>query len=144
MTNLYVAIGIVALALGAMFQAGNQPVDDRYELMRARALGMSVYWEHCATCHGLTGRGDGSRIAELKTPPGDLTKLSERNGWTFPTEKVARVIDGADRTHRDGEMPLWGKVFQSDPALKDDAAVKDRIRALTLYLEFFQLRQYRR
>ena len=144
MTNLVVAIGIVALALGAMFQAGNQPVDDRYELVRTRALGMSVYWEHCASCHGRTGHGDGSRIAELKTQPGDLTKLAERNGWTFPAEKVARVIDGADRTHRAGDMPLWGTVFRSDPALTNDAAVKDRIRALTLYLEFIQLRQYRR
>jgi hypothetical protein len=57
---------------------------------------------------------------------------------------VARVIDGSDRAHRAGEMPLWGDVFRGDPAVADDAAVKERIKALTLYLEFIQLREYHR
>ena len=144
MTNLVVVIGFLALGAGAIFQAGEQPADDRYGLVRARALGMSLYREHCISCHGRTGHGDGPRIAELTGQPGDLTKLAERNGWRFPAEAVARVIDGSDRAHRAGDMPLWGKVFRSDPARADDAAVTDGINALTLYLEFIQLRQYRR
>ena len=144
MTNAVVALGFVALAVGVMSQAIGQPADDRFALVRARALGMSVYGEYCASCHGRTGHGDGPRIAELTDRPSDLTLIAQRNGWTFPAETVARVIDGSDRAHRAGEMPLWGDVFRGDPAVAGDAAVKERIKALTLYLEFIQLREYHR
>ena len=144
MTNFIVAIGFLALGAGVMFQASGQSEDDRFALVRARALGMSVYGELCASCHGRTGHGDGPRIPELTSKPSDLTRLAQLNGWTFPAESVARVIDGSDRAHQTSGMPRWGDVFRGDQALADDAAVKERIKALTLYLEFIQLRQYRR
>lgn len=37
------------------------------------ALGRQVYYEHCATCHGERGRGDGPGGAGLYPPPADLT-----------------------------------------------------------------------
>ncbi len=36
------------------------------------APGMSVYREHCATCHGATGAGDGPSVQGGQRPPADL------------------------------------------------------------------------
>ena len=38
------------------------------------ATGKSVWGKHCQSCHGKKGMGDGSKSAQLKTPPGDFTK----------------------------------------------------------------------
>ena len=36
--------------------------------------GKALWGLHCASCHGKTGLGDGSKAAQLKTEPGDFTK----------------------------------------------------------------------
>ena len=40
------------------------------------AAGKSLWNLHCASCHGTTGLGDGSKAAQLKTQPQDMTKAS--------------------------------------------------------------------
>ncbi|HTQ26847.1 MAG TPA: c-type cytochrome [Puia sp.] len=35
--------------------------------------GKSLWNQHCASCHGKTGLGDGSKAAQLKTEPGNFT-----------------------------------------------------------------------
>src|SRR5664279_4653358 len=37
------------------------------------AAGKSLWLQHCSSCHGKTGVGDGSKAAQLKTQPDDLT-----------------------------------------------------------------------
>ncbi|MBK8642515.1 MAG: cytochrome c [Saprospiraceae bacterium] len=37
------------------------------------AAGKSLWVKHCQSCHGKTGKGDGSKAAQLKTEPGDFT-----------------------------------------------------------------------
>ena len=138
-----VILGVLALVIGLALPASGQTADDRFAQLRARAQGMTIFREHCVSCHGLTGHGDGPRLEELSVPPSDLTRLAERNGGIFPAATVTRVIDGADRVHHSGEMPLWGTVFRADPAVADEQAVKERLTALTLYLEFFQVRPRR-
>ena len=123
--------------------AGQEP-PDAFAVVRARGQGLLVFVDHCASCHGRSGHGDGPRVEELTVRPSDLTRLSERNGWIFPKESVARAIDGADRAHRTGDMPLWGEAFRLDAGVPDDAGVKQRIEALTLYVEFIQARRPRR
>lgn len=39
----------------------------------AITIGKSLYAKHCKSCHGKNGEGDGTKAAELKTPPGDFT-----------------------------------------------------------------------
>ncbi|MEP7118228.1 MAG: cytochrome c [Acidobacteriota bacterium] len=136
-------MGILALGLGLASAASGQAVDDRFAQVRARGLGMAVFIDHCASCHGRSGQGDGPRLKELSVRPSDLTRLAARNGWVFPAAAVTRAIDGADRSHRNGEMPLWGNVFRADPTVASDGAVKERLDALTLYLEFIQVRRPR-
>jgi len=80
----------------------------------AEAQGARIYSNHCALCHGESGRGDGEYAMFLKIPPADLTQLSAKNGGAFPFNQVYRVIDGrADlRAHGPREMPIWGYEFK--------------------------------
>ncbi len=36
------------------------------------SAGKSLWSQHCSSCHGKTGAGDGSKAAQLKTQPDDL------------------------------------------------------------------------
>jgi mono/diheme cytochrome c family protein len=38
--------------------------------------GKALWNQHCASCHGKTGKGDGSKAAQLKTQPNDLAAAS--------------------------------------------------------------------
>jgi mono/diheme cytochrome c family protein len=104
-------------------------------------LGARLFKMHCATCHGTTGRGNGPLAEHLRRVPPDLTKYTERNGGVFPSERVARIIDGRDvPSHGDREMPVWGDAFRSSPDGSPPDAVKQRIDAITRYLADIQQR----
>jgi mono/diheme cytochrome c family protein len=102
--------------------------------------GASLFRAHCASCHGVSGRGDGAVAKFLRLPPANLTRISARNEGVFPADRVARVIDGRQvvRTHGDSTMPVWGPIFARSPIVGDEAAVDARIRALVEYLESIQ------
>jgi mono/diheme cytochrome c family protein len=36
--------------------------------------GKQVWAKHCQSCHGKSGKGDGSKAEQLKTLPNDMTK----------------------------------------------------------------------
>jgi mono/diheme cytochrome c family protein len=38
------------------------------------ATGKALYNQHCKSCHGTKGAGDGPKAAQLKTEPGDFSK----------------------------------------------------------------------
>jgi mono/diheme cytochrome c family protein len=40
------------------------------------AAGKALWSQHCSSCHGKTGLGDGTKAAQLKTQPEDLTVAS--------------------------------------------------------------------
>jgi mono/diheme cytochrome c family protein len=40
------------------------------------ATGKSLWNQHCASCHGKTGLGDGSKSAQLETAPPDFSKAA--------------------------------------------------------------------
>jgi mono/diheme cytochrome c family protein len=75
--------------------------------------GEELFAVHCASCHGADGTGNGPAAKSLETPPGDLTRIRERNGGTFPRLEVVRFIDGERpvSAHRSAEMAKWGRVF---------------------------------
>ena len=58
------------------------PVPDKYNKMAnpvksdvtSVATGKELWAKHCQSCHGKSGKGDGSKAAQLKTLPGDFTK----------------------------------------------------------------------
>ena len=103
--------------------------------------GRALFGTYCASCHGVDARGDGPMAARLRQVPPDLTQFAARNGGVFPGERVARIIDGRDvASHGTGEMPVWGDAFRATPGGRTAAAVRERIEAITRYLEAIQER----
>ena len=43
------------------------------------AAGKALWVQHCLSCHGKTGVGDGTKAAQLKTQPNDLTVASAQS-----------------------------------------------------------------
>jgi mono/diheme cytochrome c family protein len=41
--------------------------------------GKALWSQHCSSCHGKTGLGDGNKAAQLKTQPGDFTKAATQS-----------------------------------------------------------------
>lgn len=81
---------------------------------RTHMQGKADYMEHCASCHGLRGEGDGAVAQFLTIETPDLTLLSQANRGVFPKDVVYSVIDGRIElmVHGPRAMPVWGKVFR--------------------------------
>lgn len=83
------------------------------------AEGKSLWNLHCASCHGKTGLGDGSKAAQLKTQPEDMTKgaaQSQSDGSLF-----YKISEGRD------DMPSFKKKI---PEAEDIWNVVNYIRTL--------------
>lgn len=78
--------------------------------------GRDSYLRYCASCHGPSGKGDGSLAAELTKPPSDLTQIAKRAGGRYDESYVMSVIDGrrAVAAHGTRDMPVWGAVFEEE------------------------------
>jgi mono/diheme cytochrome c family protein len=105
------------------------------------AGGKPEYQHHCATCHGVGGKGDGPSASLLKVKPADLTQLSKTYNGQFPFWRVYQVIDGRQVVsgHGTSEMPIWGDQFQMGAAGSGaEALVRGRILQLVYYLQSIQ------
>ncbi len=100
--------------------------------------GPDLYRAYCASCHGLTGRGDGPAAPALKAKIPDLTLLARNNGGVFPTARVRKMISGDEvlAAHGSREMPIWGPIFHQVEEDRDFGAV--RLENLAKYLESIQ------
>ena len=132
--NKFKCLGIAVI--GAAFFAGGALADD---------AGEAEYLNACASCHGVTGAGDGP-LAELMTVPvPPLTGLSAANDGEFPMLKVIHTIDGRQGTRGHGfPMPVWGKRFESQADVEGygpysvEAIVRGRILSIAFFLESIQ------
>jgi mono/diheme cytochrome c family protein len=102
-TKVLAGVGLVAL-LWAPSHAASAQQEDVIE------SGQQQFNQRCAVCHGLEGQGDGVLGPHLKEQPADLSRLSERNGGTFPFWEIYGKIDGRDKVdaHGPDDMPVWG------------------------------------
>jgi mono/diheme cytochrome c family protein len=65
------------------------------------AAGKTLWQQNCASCHGKTGKGDGSKAAQLKTPMVD-----------FSTAEFQSMTDGGifyKTSEGRGDMPAFKK-----------------------------------
>ena len=115
------------------------------------ALGRADFRDNCASCHGMTGKGDGPMRSSLVKPPAELTTIAQRNAGAFPQALMAEVIDGRRSgdagPHGSREMPVWGQVFKKramtrpgDSARTAEWSAQDRIISLLKYLEDIQVK----
>jgi len=103
--------------------------------------GAELFRTYCASCHGADAHGAGPVADQLRRLPPDLTTFAMRNGGTFPSERLRRIIDGRDvRSHGDREMPVWGDAFKRTRGDASDDAIKARIDAIVRYLQAIQQR----
>ncbi|MGB1389682.1 MAG: c-type cytochrome [Paracoccaceae bacterium] len=97
--------------------------------------GQAVYARNCSACHGADGTGG-------KGP--DLTKISARNGGTFPAASVLSKIDGYGRGSVSVDvMPEFGALLEGDLVPVDiDGTLTPTPRnlaGLLFYLESIQV-----
>jgi mono/diheme cytochrome c family protein len=134
--TVFLGIGPGAAAFGAQSggtTAPGQPAPG------PRKEGAEMYRGYCAPCHGETGAGDGPAAPALTSRPTDLSRLSARNGGRFPADRVSTVLEFGVSipAHGSVDMPTWGSTFR---VMGDQQAVRERIRALSRYLESIQVK----
>ncbi len=79
-------------------------------------FGKIEFESNCASCHGLTGKGDGPLSLVYRAQTADLTTIQQRNGGVFPAQRMYEVIDGRQEVaaHGPRAMPVWGKDYRSE------------------------------
>ena len=129
------AAGFFLLSAPALAFAASSSEDNAEYVKKGRA----TYVRYCVACHGPSGKGDGPTASSLKTPPPDLTNISQKYHG-FPTDKVMTWIDGekASTAHGTREMPVWGTRFRRGE--RGEARALGEVYALTKYLESIQKR----
>ena len=100
--------------------------------------GRDIYRTHCATCHGVEGKGDGPVAPALTTKMPDLSTISQRSGGVFPVGRVRKIILGDEiiAGHGSREMPVWGPIFHQIQEDRDYGEV--RLQNITNYLKSMQ------
>ncbi len=136
MKELRLVAATIATAL-AFAIPGNLFAADKFD------LGKREYMADCASCHGVTGKGDGAYVELLKNRPTDITTLSRINNGVFPFARVYEYVDGTleIKAHGSRDMPIWGQRYRIDAAnyygdmdYDDESFVRSRILALTEYI----------
>ena len=132
----YVSAAIVTLGLISGAAAAQTKVEKGPIKPTPASNPKQMFDTYCAVCHGKEGTGDGPAAMALSKKPADLTKISARNGGTFPDVKVKRYIEGLDEVaaHGSRDMPMWGDLFKS---LNRDTA-EIRVAALADYIKKMQ------
>ena len=113
--NLLIPVALIGFAfLFSAFVVGDWPVPDKYEKMKnpvkandeSLEIGEELWKQHCKSCHGKEGLGDGTKAAQLDTPAGD-----------FSTDEFQSQSDGAlfykSWIGRD-EMPNYQKKLRDE------------------------------
>jgi mono/diheme cytochrome c family protein len=113
MRNMRILIAIIA-TLFSIQAMGQQPQAQRTPGKPASAArGKQIFLQYCATCHGVSAKGDGPAASALKIPPANLTSLASRNKGQFPSLRVMQAIKAGPSVpaHGSTAMPVWGPIF---------------------------------
>ena len=104
--------------------------------------GAATFAEYCASCHGVSGVGDGPVAGELDRPVPNLTQLSTRFDGVFPSEYVLRTIDGRQEflAHGTRAMPIWGNIWRPGEEDSHESEIEAQriLNGLLHYLESIQ------
>lgn len=128
----------VLLALLSPALARGEPGEGGNELLII-AKGRAAFHLYCRSCHGASGKGDGSVAELLKIPPTDLTRLSAGHDGEFPFDEVYKIVDGREVPgHGSRDMPVWGNAFQDTEETEDEMVVKEKIIELVYFVKSIQ------
>ena len=144
-TGVYVMVLQAAVLLAGLFAAATTAPDDKAKSQQhdpGRLIqslnGADIYRAHCATCHGVSGKGDGPVAPALSSKMPDLSTIAQRSGGVFPVGRVRKIINGDELIlgHGSREMPIWGPVFHQIQEDRDYGEV--RLQNVTDYLKSLQ------
>lgn len=110
--------------------------------------GKREFEARCASCHGVTGKGNGTISDLLRRSPPDLTQLARNNAGILPMERLYQSILGDSvAAHGSRDMPVWGMVYRTDAAgyygdvpYDAEGYVRTRVLSLLEYLSRLQVR----
>ena len=114
-------------------------------------VGQREFDNHCASCHGMTGVGNGPYAGIINTQVPDITALQKNNNGVFPYDRVYEVIDGRQNfaAHGPRDMPIWGNEYNAKAAdyysdyireYNAQGFVRGRILALINYIYSLQVK----
>jgi mono/diheme cytochrome c family protein len=114
------ALLLIVLALPALqlSVSGNQNQTARNSVPSSPesiASGSKTFGRYCATCHGVTGQGDGAGGTKLSPKPSNLTDGDRKHG-SSDSEVFAVIHDGVKNTGMKGyasrltEHEIWDLV----------------------------------
>lgn len=130
-TKIYLTIAVVACLffLRSTVQGQSKPwtVPDKFVKMKnpvssdAQSIkdGKDIWNKHCSSCHGKTGKGDGTKAAQLETAVSDFTNDDVQK--QSDGEMFYKTLEGRD------EMPSFKKKI---PEEEDVWLVINFIRSL--------------
>lgn len=112
----FFSLALFAMYSFSTYQVSNEPwpVPEKYQKLKNPVgadkasinIGKTLYSQHCKSCHGKEGLGDGPKAAQLDTPSGD-----------FSIDVFQDQSDGAifykTKTGRD-DMPTFAKKIPDD------------------------------
>ena len=110
--------------------------------------GKREFEARCASCHGVSGKGNGTITDLLRRSPPDLTQLAKSNGGILPMERLYQSILGESvAAHGSRDMPVWGTVYRADAAgyygevpYDPEGYVRGRVLSLLEYISRLQVR----
>lgn len=102
--------------------------------------GRAMYAAYCASCHGVTGKGDGPAAPAFRQVPTNLTLLAKNNRGKFPTLLVMHTVKfgPSARVRGNIQMPVWNDNFSRMHWYSDDSIPQIRTRVLTEYIKTLQ------
>jgi mono/diheme cytochrome c family protein len=106
--------------------------------------GRQLFLHYCASCHGVSGAGDGPVAKGLTKPPANLRLLADRYGSPLPAQTLAALIDGrnAVRAHGTHDMPVWGeRLYATDEGNNGEPGISETLRKIAAYLSTIQDRK---
>ena len=100
---------------------------------------------HCASCHGIDGKGTVASTAEPAGRPADLTRISARREGVWPILEVMSIVDGySKRVDPRPGMPIIPEIIEG-PLIDFDtgnglvATARVDVLAVAKYLESLQV-----
>ena len=110
---------IVGIAIGLFTLPPGGPITDSRP-------GAALYRAHCATCHGVSGRGDSWRARLLFLHPGNLTDAKAMRA--FSDDSLFQIIKHGGASFGKPGMPSFG-FYLSDEEIR---ALVSYVRTLTV------------
>lgn len=106
--------------------------------------GKTLYMQHCMSCHGVDGKGDGPAAEGLSTTPADLTKIAARRDGVWPALQVMDILSGYSRIAQPREdMPVIVDILdhnmsEFDPGNGEPFLMPTKLIEIANYLESLQ------